>query len=1194
MEFSELMDCHNHSEYDCNQVVYDDLIAQLRRKNVVPVIGAGLSAFVYPQWNGLLEDRAKAEGIWNEVETCLNDGQYEEAAELLAEKMRTRPWKRFLLDTFSEGKIADLTPEKLGYRMRIPQLFPELILTLNFDRVLEKVFGLANLDESLGVLNPSDDFTAARREDAIRHGAPLLLKLHGDFKDFSNMVLTKAKYDEFYGSDPKNPDYTKPLPALLKRQMQNKCLLFLGCSLGPDRICTLLKVCAPAGKDAHFTLLSKPESEAEFEKRRDELEAMGVQVIWYPAGKHTESLTAFFTQLAKDLGIQPPDGNKSASAHPNPRYKSAATLYGRDADIRAVVEAMTEPEARVVWVEGPAGIGKTEVCKAAYREIHGKHPDWEMPFIDVNGVHDPVAFYSVVSKAAEISLDGVKLEHMGQYLLAALHQKYTRQKPAPALYFDNWEELWNNTDKTRQQEIVGWLVDARDYGFSLLFSSQASIPDPLALGRLPVPLGMLGTEDSRTLFLEVMGERNLSKKEEQLLNELLTELEGHPLAIVLTATQARNEAGGIAAVRDCWEKARQETTARNKKHESLATALRVVWGAVKDKPMAVLHWVLHYYSQGAIPEDFYDEELRGDFDPAEWNEGRNILYQQNLLQKEDNGYRMYLAMKKPLRDETMLPEGDDLWRFGLLLWAKALETLLKKTFDYTDEEKYLKTHYQALELFPQLCYILRELLERAEAGGTDCFVALCALLPGAANYLRFDVNSERLLSQIAGSHALRESPRTLAQANEYYGDVLFRLGRPREALRCYEEAEKLYRKVQEDQGLANTLFSRGEVLQLLGQPQEALRCYEEVEKLYRKEQDDLGLANTLHSRGEVLRNLGQPQEALRCYEEAEKLYRKEHSDLGLANTLRSRGQVLRNLGQPQEALQCYEKAEKLYRKVHSDQGLAHTLRSRGQILDFLGQPQEALQCYEDAEELYRKVQDGLGLAHTLLSRGQVLQYLGQLQEALRCYEKAEKLYRKEQDDQGLANTMHSRGQVLRLLGLPQKALQCYEEAEELYRKEQDDLGLANTLWAKGVLLQAEKKYEEALKRYQEAETLYIKVQEPMGLAYTRTELYCCYNALGQADKAEPLKAWLLDQLPSLPVPVQRYIRRKLSVVPKLEELLSMLAQEISEHEETECGEESSNQEEQPSTSTPEAGLDDFLSFLQSILGDNTEDNPPTT
>jgi len=224
----------------------------------------------------------------------------------------------------------------------------------------------------------------------------------------------------------------------------------------------------------------------------------------------------------------------------------------------------------------------------------------------------------------------------------------------------------------------------------------------------------------------------------------------------------------------------------------------------------------------------------------------------------------------------------------------------------------------------------------------------------------------------------------------------------------------------------------------------------------------------------------------------------------------------------------------------------------------------------------------------------ILQYLGQLQEALRCYEKAEKLYRKEQDDQGLANTMHSRGQVLRLLGLPQKALQCYEEAEELYRKEQDDLGLANTLWAKGVLLQAEKKYEEALKRYQEAETLYIKVQEPMGLAYTRTELYCCYNALGQADKAEPLKAWLLDQLPSLPVPVQRYIRRKLSVVPKLEELLSMLAQEISEHEETECGEESSNQEEQPSTSTPEAGLDDFLSFLQSILGDNTEDNPPTT
>ncbi len=1153
MEFAELMGCHNHSEYDCNQVVYNELVMQLKRHNVVPVIGAGLSAFVYPQWNGLLKGRASAECILDQVETCLNRGQYEEAAELLAKRMGTKPWKRFLMATFSEDKIKNLTLEELGYRMLIPQLFPELILTLNFERVIETVFRRAGNGITLEVLNPSDDFTAAQQADAIRHGAPLLLKLHGDFKDCDNMVLTKAKYDEFYGDDPKNPDYTKPLPDFLKEQMQNKFLLFLGCSLGPDRICTLLKACAPAGGDAHFAFLSKPESEEAFEKRYDELQEMGIMPIWYPTDKHDEALTAFFAQLSKDLGIQPPDGG-SKPTPANPRYKQNGNLYGRDADIRGIVSAMTGADARVVWVEGPAGIGKTEVCKAVYRKIHGKYPDWEMPFVDVNGVHDPVAFYSAVGKAADIPLDGVKADDLGQYLMMALMQKYTRQNPAPALYFDNWEELWHNTEDDQRQEIVQWLVDIRDCGFSLLFSSQCPIPDPLNRGHWPTKLGALSEEDSRTLFLEVMGECNLSPKEEKLLNELLTELEGHPLAIVLTATQARNEAGGITAVRKNWEKARQETTLRNKKHESLTTALRVVWLAVKDHRMAVLHWVLHYYSQGAIPEDFYDEELRGFFTPAEWNEGRNILYRQNLLWREDGGYRMYLAMKKPLRDETMLPEEDELWSYGLLVWAGGLETLLDKTFDCTDEQKYLKVHYQALALFPQLCHILWELLERAEPGESRFTEALCDLLGSATNYLRLNVNAEGLLERVTRSHALKERPLDLAQAQYFYGEILYRVGKPQKALECYAQAEELYRKVRSDLGLANTLVSRGDVLDLLGQPQEALECYAQAEELYRKVQDDQGLANTLQSRGDVLRRLGQPQEALECYAQAEELHRKEQDDLGLANTLGSRGYVLLRLGRPKEALECYAQAEEMYRKVRSDLGLANTLISRGDVLCHLGQPQKALECYAQAEELYRKVRY----------------------------------------DQGLAHTLRSRGVVLRRLSQPQEALKCYAQAEELYRKVQDDQGLANTLRAKGDLLQNEERYEEALPLYLEAEKLYLKEQEPMGLAYTRTELYVCYKGLGQTEEAEPLKAWLLEQLPSLPEPVQRYIQRKLSVVPDYKELLRMLEREISKGKKAEREEDTSDQEEQPSAPKPKTGSNRSRSFLQSIFGNHSEDNPPTT
>ena len=54
MKFQELMDCYYLSEEDNNRVVYKKLLEMMKKQNVIPVIGAGLSCWAYPLWRTLL------------------------------------------------------------------------------------------------------------------------------------------------------------------------------------------------------------------------------------------------------------------------------------------------------------------------------------------------------------------------------------------------------------------------------------------------------------------------------------------------------------------------------------------------------------------------------------------------------------------------------------------------------------------------------------------------------------------------------------------------------------------------------------------------------------------------------------------------------------------------------------------------------------------------------------------------------------------------------------------------------------------------------------------------------------------------------------------------------------------------------------------------------------------------------------
>ena len=856
MTFQELMDCRNDGDIKSNQFVYGKILKLAKDKNLIPVIGAGLSVWVgYPGWGALLRSYAAQLRVAPAVEEHLKHWRYDEAAEVLKAACRTEEWEYILKSNFDPGKISEKLCERPGYQLLLPKIFPGLVLTTNFDKCLEHLY-----HDPIGV-NPSDIFQADLVERARRDGRHLLIKLHGDIEHHEKMVLTKSAYDKYYGNDPLAPDLTKPLPAFLAAQVKNRPLLFLGCSLHQDRTCAVLRACV--GNGDNYALLEMPD-EKEFEQRDRELLEMGINPIWYPAGQHNEALTAFFTQLAADCRL------RERTAVGAPVYP----LVGRDDVVEELCAHFSGQNPEPRWVTGVAGIGKTEVCREVLRRLAVRHPDFSMPMVDCTDAKTLEQFYAAIVRTLNVEVPAHEAAAPGEFLARYIAQK------CDGVYFDNFEDPWRGTAGEDRQKLMSWLQGLCEGRLALLFSTQDELPRVLGQGVKLTELDSGAADamtmaeedfrelDSVKLFTGIYGD--VDRAELPYLRKLIRQMEGHPLAVVLTAVQAREKVRGLRAVVDRWDAA-QVVYRGNRRHTSLAKALALVWEAVKDDSAAVFYWALQSTAVQPIPQDarrvpdrithlnFHDLLLQdGEHD------GIDHLQTGSLIRREETGVSMLLPIKKQL--SSLLPQWQEIKVKAVHRWAAAL-TVLMHLADEGGNPACTEAHSLAIELMPQVCHVL-ETLAAPEYDGID---PLCRLLSAAGNHYQYDLSSLKTLQMLTGSGGLDNHPRFCAIAYKYTGDLLRRLGEVEKALSAYAEAEKLYRKVQSDLGLANILQSRGDLFLRGDRYREALEQYRRACVLYRKESEPMGLGYALADQYRCLVHEGLHQEAVAVRRELEEL-----------------------------------------------------------------------------------------------------------------------------------------------------------------------------------------------------------------------------------------------------------------------------------------------------------------------------------
>lgn len=279
-----------------NKRNFKELVTFCADNNVVPFVGAGMSVPVYRLWNEVLI--SIAEKSFDPkfpiiIQGLLGKAQYEEAALCILKELGAGEFYSELAAEFSKDKIKKTRGMAITV---LPQIFKGLVLTTNFEKLLETVYQQAQCEFD-GITHHliegniiSELLTKGLTQD--RH---FLMKIHGDIEAERSLILTKEKYDEVYGTD-------TLFKQALMRVFESKQLLFLGCSLKNDRTMQLYREAKESNKVYSYAFVQKPNDIHKAQERSRELSDLLIHPIWYPEDddKH-ESVKLLLKQLNNEI-----------------------------------------------------------------------------------------------------------------------------------------------------------------------------------------------------------------------------------------------------------------------------------------------------------------------------------------------------------------------------------------------------------------------------------------------------------------------------------------------------------------------------------------------------------------------------------------------------------------------------------------------------------------------------------------------------------------------------------------------------------------------------------------------------------------------------------------------------------------------------------------------------------------------------
>ena len=181
----------------------------------------------------------------------------------------------------------------------------------------------------------------------------------------------------------------------------------------------------------------------------------------------------------------------------------------------------------------------------------------------------------------------------------------------------------------------------------------------------------------------------------------------------------------------------------------------------------------------------------------------------------------------------------------------------------------------------------------------------------------------------------------------------------RERLHLLERLLEDYRELgdgkRERSTQADILFKMGSVQQDVGELAAAREHYTEAQILFDRLGDQQGIASSLHQLAMLAQDTGDLAEARRLYEQSLQIKRELGDKQGIASTLHQLAKLAQDTGDLAEARRLYEQSLQINRELGDKQGVAITLAQMALLEEQEDHVSTALSLIRQAEQLFTEL-----------------------------------------------------------------------------------------------------------------------------------------------------------------------------------------------------------------------------------------------
>jgi tetratricopeptide (TPR) repeat protein len=214
-----------------------------------------------------------------------------------------------------------------------------------------------------------------------------------------------------------------------------------------------------------------------------------------------------------------------------------------------------------------------------------------------------------------------------------------------------------------------------------------------------------------------------------------------------------------------------------------------------------------------------------------------------------------------------------------------------------------------------------------------------------------DMDPAEILERAAQAREAGEKD-TAAKMFNAVGNIYMSVAEFDEAHRCFNDSLEIYKELNDENGVCDTMYNLGVAQINLERWDEAIVTLEAAKKMFDKASNDSGAADVTY--GLALANLGQGSfdAAMTHFKKAQKAYKSLDNQQGVASVIMDMGAAHVDKEDWTVAGTTIKKALKVYREIEDKAGIADALSLLGDIAETGGNQKKAAEHFVEAAQNY--------------------------------------------------------------------------------------------------------------------------------------------------------------------------------------------------------------------------------------------------